>query len=59
MYIATSALRRLLGVGRAELLPGQADADARARVDLLAVDVVLELECAQNPPGDVSASPSL
>ena len=44
---------KLLGVGRSELVPGQADADARAWIDLLAVDVVLQLESAQNPSGDV------
>src|SRR6266508_4814399 len=40
----------LFRVRGTELLAGQADADTRTRVDLLALDVVLEFEDAQDPP---------
>ena len=54
MYMATSALRSSSSASdEPEVVSGQADADARARIDLLAVDVVLQLEGAQNPSGDV------
>ena len=54
MYIATSAFRRSSSASeRAELAVGEADADARARVDLLAVDLELTLERAEDPPRDV------
>ena len=44
--------QQLLGILREQVLVAHADADARARVDLLAVDLGRRLELAQQPLGD-------